>query len=121
MAAAASGGFIGTGGMIPTIHGEGTAPAGATRRIGAVIESLITRKGLNLRLAPAVTQAFEGAELKASDYAGPNHISKESAGRELRQAVEAGVLQGRRYPQGEARCRPRPAPVPLGARRLRHQ
>jgi pilus assembly protein CpaF len=102
MAAAASGGFMGTAGMLPTIHAEGTVPAGATRRIQAVIESLITRKGLNLRLAPAVTQAFEGAELKASDYAGPNHISKESAGRELRQAVEAGVLQVVRYPQGEA-------------------
>ncbi|HEY5033816.1 MAG TPA: AAA family ATPase, partial [Candidatus Dormibacteraeota bacterium] len=108
MAAAASGGFMGTAGMLPTIHAEGTVPAGATRRIQAVIESLITRKGLNLRLAPAVTQAFEGAELKASDYAGPIHISKESAGRELRQAVEAGVLQVVRYPQGEAGFRAAP-------------
>jgi pilus assembly protein CpaF len=95
-------------GQLPTIQGEGTVPQGATRRIQAVIESLITRKALNLRLAPAVTQAFEGAELKASDYAGPNHISKESAGRELRQAVEAGVLQVVRYPQGEAGFRAAP-------------
>jgi pilus assembly protein CpaF len=104
MAAAASGGFMGTAGFLPTIRVEsaGAIPAGATRRIQAVIESLITRKGLNLRLAPEVTQAFEGAELKASDYAGANHLSKESAGRELRQAVEAGVLQLVRYPQGEA-------------------
>ena len=89
MAAAASGGFMGTAGFLPTIRveGQGPVPAGATRRIQAVIESLITRKGLNLRLAQEVTQAFEGAELKASDYAGANHISKESAGRELRQAV----------------------------------
>ena len=108
MAAAASGGFMGTAGMLPTIQGEGTVPQGATRRIQAVIESLITRKSLNLRLAPAVTQAFEGAELKASEYAGPNHISKESAGRELRQAVEAGVLQVVRYPQGEAGFRAAP-------------
>ncbi|HEY1162756.1 MAG TPA: ATPase, T2SS/T4P/T4SS family, partial [Candidatus Dormibacteraeota bacterium] len=107
MAAAASGGFL-QAGALPTIHGQGTVPVGATRRIQAVIESLITRKGLNLRLAPAVTQAFEGAELKASDYAGPNHISKESAGRELRQAVEAGVLQVVRYPQGEAGFRAGP-------------
>ena len=78
------------------------APLGATRRIQAVIESLITRKGLNLRLAPAVTQAFEGAELKASDYAGLIHIREESAARELRLAVEAGVLQVVRNPQGEA-------------------
>jgi pilus assembly protein CpaF len=99
--AAAAGGFMHAG-QLPTIHAEGTVPAGATRRIGAVIESLITRKGLNLRLAPAVTQAFDGAELKASDYAGQTHISKESAGRELRQAVEAGLLQVVRYPQGEA-------------------
>ncbi|MEP6751943.1 MAG: ATPase, T2SS/T4P/T4SS family [Candidatus Dormiibacterota bacterium] len=105
--AAAAGGFVHVG-ALPTIQGEGTVPQGATRRIGAVIESLITRKGLNLRLAPAVTQAFEGAELKASDYAGPNHISKESAGRELRQAVEAGVLQVVRYPQGEAGFRAGP-------------
>ncbi|HEX3509373.1 MAG TPA: ATPase, T2SS/T4P/T4SS family [Candidatus Dormibacteraeota bacterium] len=105
--AAAAGGFMHAG-QLPTIQGEGTVPAGATRRIQAVIESLITRKGLNLRLAPAVTQAFEGAELKASDYAGPNHISKESAGRELRQAVEAGVLQVVRYPQGEAGFRAGP-------------
>jgi pilus assembly protein CpaF len=105
--AAAAGGFMHAG-QLPTIQGEGTIPAGATRRIQAVIESLITRKGLNLRLAPAVTQAFEGAELKASDYAGPNHISKESAGRELRQAVEAGVLQVVRYPQGEAGFRAGP-------------
>jgi pilus assembly protein CpaF len=110
MAAAASGGFMGTAGFLPTIRveGAGAVPAGATRRIQAVIESLITRKGLNLRLAPAVTQAFEGAELKASDYAGPNHISKESAGRELRQAVEAGVLQVVKYPQGEAGFRAGP-------------
>jgi class 3 adenylate cyclase len=77
-------------------------PAGATRRIGAVIETLITRRNLNLRLAPALTQAFEGAELKASDYASERKMSKESAGRELRQAVEAGLLQTIRYPQGEA-------------------
>ncbi|MEA2627897.1 MAG: pilus assembly protein CpaF [Chloroflexota bacterium] len=107
MAAAASGGFMHAG-QLPTIHAEGTVPAGATRRIQAVIESLITRRGLNLRLAPAITQAFEGAELKASDYAGPNHISKESAGRELRQAVEAGLLQVVRYPQGEAGFRAGP-------------
>jgi class 3 adenylate cyclase len=105
--AAAAGGFMHAG-QLPTIQGEGTVPQGATRRIQAVIESLITRKGLNLRLAPAVTQAFEGAELKASEYAGPNHISKESAGRELRQAVEAGVLQVVRYPQGEAGFRAGP-------------
>ena len=105
--AAAAGGFVHAG-ILPTIQGEGTVPQGATRRIGAVIESLITRKGLNLRLASAVTQAFEGAELKASDYAGPHHISKESAGRELRQAVEAGVLQVVRYPQGEAGFRAGP-------------
>ena len=110
MAAAASGGFMGTAGFLPTIRveGAGAVPAGATRRIQAVIESLITRKGLNLRLAPAVTQAFEGAELKASDYGGGNHLSKESAGRELRQAVEAGVLQLVRYPQGEAGFRASP-------------
>jgi pilus assembly protein CpaF len=108
MAAAASGSGFMHAGVLPTIQGAGTVPVGATRRIQAVIESLITRKGLNLRLAPAVTQAFEGAELKATDYAGPNHISKESAGRELRQAVEAGVLQVVRYPQGEAGFRAGP-------------
>ena len=104
MAAVASGGA----GMLPTFKAEGIDRVGATRRIHAVIESLITRKGLNLRLAPAITEAFEGAELKASDYAGPNHISKESAGRELRYAVEAGVLQVVRYPQGEAGFRAAP-------------
>ena len=98
--AAANSGYVG---MLPTVRGsDGVGPAGATRRIGAVIESLITRRNLNLRLAPAITQAFEGAELKGSDYASENKISKESAGRELRQAVEAGLLQTVRYPQGEA-------------------
>ena len=98
--AAANSGYVG---MLPTVRTpEGVGPAGATRRIQAVIESLITRKNLNLRLAPAVTQAFEGAELKASDYAGEAKISKESASRELRVAVEAGLLQLVRYPQGEA-------------------
>jgi class 3 adenylate cyclase len=98
--AAASGGYVG---MLPTVRAEGASgPVGATRRIQAVIESLITRRNLNLRLAPAITQAFEGAELKASDYAAESKISKESAGRELRQAVEAGLLQTVRYPQGEA-------------------
>jgi pilus assembly protein CpaF len=108
MAAAASSGFMGTAGLLPTIRNEGPVPAGATRRIGAVIESLITRKNLNLRLAPAITQAFEGAELKASDYAGSNHLSKESAGRELRQAAESGLLQVIKYPQGEAGFRAGP-------------
>jgi pilus assembly protein CpaF len=106
MAAAASSGFSG---MLPITHAAGPAGSGATRRIQAVVESLITRKGLNLRLAPAITQAFEGAELKASDYAAPNKLSKESAGRELRQAVEAGLLQLIKYPQGEAGFRADPA------------
>jgi pilus assembly protein CpaF len=98
--AAANSGYVG---MLPTVRGgEGVGPAGASRRIGAVIETLITRRNLNLRLAPALTQAFEGAELKASDYASERKMSKESAGRELRQAVEAGLLQTIRYPQGEA-------------------
>src|SRR6185437_4504350 len=99
MAATASTGFSG---MLPVVPTGGPTGAGATRRIQAVIESIITTKGLNLRLAPAVTQAFEGAELKASDYARPNKLSKESAGRELRQAADAGLLQTIKYPQGEA-------------------
>src|SRR5437667_2281644 len=99
--AAASSGF---GGMLPTVTAkEGTAgPAGASRRIQAVIESIITRRGLSLRLASALTQAFEGAELKSSEHASENHISKDSAGRELRLAAESGLLQTVRYPQGEA-------------------
>ena len=99
--AAASSGFTG---MLPTVRAtEGApGPAGASRRIQAVIESIITRRGLSLRLAPALTQAFEGAELKASDYANEVKVSKDSAGRELRLAVESGLLQTVRYPQGEA-------------------
>src|SRR5258706_7579057 len=99
--AAASSGFTG---MLPTVRAEGGAPgpAGASRRIQAVIETIITRPGLSLRLAPSLTQAFEGAELKASDYASQAKISKDSAGRELRLATEAGRLQTVRYPQGEA-------------------
>src|SRR3989441_7364095 len=106
MAAAASSGFAG---MLPITHATGPTGTGATRRIQAVVESLITRKGLNMRMATAITQAFEGAELKASDYAAPNKLSKESAGRELRQAVEAGLLQLVKYPQGEAGFRADPA------------
>jgi class 3 adenylate cyclase len=98
--AAANSGYVG---MLPTVRAsEGVGPAGATRRIQAVIESLITRRNLNLRLAPAITQAFEGAELKGSEYGAEYKVSKESAGRELRQAVSAGLLQIVRYPQGEA-------------------
>ena len=99
--AAANSGYVG---MLPTVRAPegGDRPAGASRRILAVIESLITRRNLNLRLAPAIADAFEGAELKGSDYAAENKISKESGGRELRQAVEAGLLQTVRYPQGEA-------------------
>jgi len=98
--AAASSGFSG---MLPTVKAaEGTGPAGASRRIQAVMESLVSRRNLNLRLAAGLTQAFEGAEIKASEYAGENHMSKESAGRELRTATEAGLLQMVRYPQGEA-------------------
>jgi pilus assembly protein CpaF len=99
--AAASTGFSG---MLPTVRtAEGApGPAGASRRIQAVIESIITRRGLSLRLAPALTDAFEGAELKASDYAAQAKISKDSAGRELRLATESGMLHTVRYPQGEA-------------------
>ncbi|HSS60562.1 MAG TPA: ATPase, T2SS/T4P/T4SS family [Candidatus Limnocylindrales bacterium] len=99
--AAASSGFSG---MLPTVRANEGAPgpAGASRRIQAVIESIITRRGLSLRLAEPLTQAFEGAELKASDYARDQKISKDSAGRELRLAVESGLLQPVRYPQGEA-------------------
>ncbi|HKW60868.1 MAG TPA: AAA family ATPase, partial [Candidatus Dormibacteraeota bacterium] len=99
--AAASSGFSG---MLPTVTAAQGAPgpAGASRRIQAVIESIITRRGLSLRLAPALTEAFEGAELKASEYAKATKISKDSAGRELRLAAESGLLQTVRYPQGEA-------------------
>jgi pilus assembly protein CpaF len=99
--AAANSGYVG---MLPTVRAPegGAGPSGASRRILAVIESLITRRNLNLRLAPAIADAFEGAELKGSDYAAENKISKESGGRELRQAVVAGLLQTVRYPQGEA-------------------
>ncbi|HEY1455825.1 MAG TPA: ATPase, T2SS/T4P/T4SS family [Candidatus Dormibacteraeota bacterium] len=97
--AAANSGYVG---MLPTVRAEGTQPVGASRRIQAVIESIISRRGLNLRLANALTEAFEGAELKGSDYAGSIKMSKESAGRELRQAVEAGLLETIRYPTGEA-------------------
>ena len=99
--AAANSGYVG---MLPTVRApEGeNRPAGASRRILAVMESLISRRGLNLRLASAITEAFEGAELKGSDYAAEHHMSKESGGRELRQAVDAGLLQTVRYPQGEA-------------------
>jgi hypothetical protein len=99
--AAASNGFSG---MLPTVRASEGAPgpAGASRRIQAVIETIITRRGLSLRLATALTETFEGAELKASDYAREQKISKDSAGRELRLAVEAGLLQAIRYPQGEA-------------------
>jgi pilus assembly protein CpaF len=100
--AAATSGFSG---MLPTVRateGGGPGPAGASRRIQAVIESIITRRGLSLRLAEPLTEAFEGAELKASDYARDQKVSKDSAGRELRLAVESGLLQAVRYPQGEA-------------------
>ena len=98
--AAATSGFTG---MLPTVRAEGAqGPAGASRRIHAVIESIISRRGLAIRLAEPLTEAFEGAELKASDYARTQHVSKDSAGRELRLAVEAGLLQAIRYPQGEA-------------------
>jgi class 3 adenylate cyclase/tetratricopeptide (TPR) repeat protein len=100
--AAASSGFSG---MLPTVRageGGGPGPAGASRRIQAVIESIITRRALSLRLANPLTEAFEGAELKASDYAREHKISKDSAGRDLRLASEAGLLQAVRYPQGEA-------------------
>jgi pilus assembly protein CpaF len=98
---AASTGFSG---MLPTVTTTQGAPrpTGASRRIQAVIESIISRRGLSLRLAPALTEAFEGAELKASEYAKQSKISKDSAGRELRLAIEAGLLQAVRYPQGEA-------------------
>jgi pilus assembly protein CpaF len=102
MAAAAQSGFIASVGMLPTVQGEPRGGAGVSRRLHAVIETIVSKKNLNLRLADAVTQAFEGAELKASDYAGPNKLSRDSAGRELRQAVEAGLLEMVRYPQGEA-------------------
>jgi class 3 adenylate cyclase len=99
--AAATSGFSG---MLPTVRATDASPGpvGASRRVQAVIESIITRRGLSLRLAPALTQAFEGAELKASDYASANKVSKDSAGRELRLAAESGLLQMVRYPQGEA-------------------
>src|SRR5256712_623138 len=91
--AAASSGFSG---MLPTVHATEGAPrpAGAARRIQAVIESIITRRGLSLRLAPALTEAFEGAELRASDYASQTKISKDSAGRGLRPAAPGGARQG---------------------------
>jgi len=103
MAAAAQSGFIANAGMLPTIQTEGGhAGLGVSRRLKAVIESIVSSKNLNLRLAPAITQVFEGAEIKASDYARPNHLSKESASRELRQATEAGLLEMVKYAQGEA-------------------
>jgi len=110
MAAAAQSGFIANAGMLPTVQAEaGHGSLGVSRRLKAVIESIVTNKNLNLRLAPAITQVFEGAEIKASDYAKPNHLSKESASRELRQAAEAGLLEMVKYAQGEAGFRSGPS------------
>ncbi|HLY35716.1 MAG TPA: CpaF family protein, partial [Candidatus Limnocylindria bacterium] len=102
MSAAASGGFIASAGMLPTVQVEGHGGTGVSRRLNAVMESIVSKKNLNLRLAHTLTQVFEGAEIKASDYAAPNKLSKDSAGRELRQAVESGLLEIVKYPQGEA-------------------
>ncbi len=110
MAAAAQSGFIANAGMLPTVQTEGGhGSLGVSRRLKAVIESIVSNKNLNLRLAPAITQVFEGAEIKASDYAKPNHLSKESASRELRQAAEAGLLEMVKYAQGEAGFRSGPS------------
>ena len=110
MAAAAQTGFIANAGMLPTIQSEGGhAGLGVSRRLKAVIETIVSNKNLNLRLASAITQVFEGAEIKASDYAKPNHLSKESAARELRQATEAGLLEMVKYAQGEAGFRSGPS------------
>src|SRR5712691_856066 len=110
MAAAAQSGFIANAGMLPTVQSEGGhGSLGVSRRLKAVIESIVSNKNLNLRLAPAITQIFEGAEIKASDYAKPNHLSRESAARELRQAAEAGLLEMVKYAQGEAGFRSGPS------------
>src|SRR5438270_185542 len=109
IAAAASSGFIANAGMLPTVQVESHGGTGVSRRLKAVIETIGTQKNLNLRLASPITQVFEGAELKASDYAKPNNLSKESAGRELRQAAEAGLLEIVKYPQGEAGFRAGPS------------
>ena len=110
MAAAAQSGFIANAGMLPTVQSEaGHGSLGVSRRLKAVIESIVSNKNLNLRLAPTITQVFEGAEIKASDYAKPNHLSKESASRELRQAAEAGLLEMVKYAQGEAGFRSGPS------------
>src|SRR5436190_1647873 len=110
MAAAAQSGFIANAGMLPTVQSEaGHSGLGVSRRLKAVIESIVTNKNLNLRLAPTITQVFEGAEIKASDYAKPNHLSRESASRELRQAAEAGLLEMVKYAQGEAGFRSGPS------------
>ncbi|HLZ95667.1 MAG TPA: adenylate/guanylate cyclase domain-containing protein, partial [Candidatus Dormibacteraeota bacterium] len=102
IASAAAGGFVANAGALPTVHVESAGGAAVSRRLTAVMESIVSKKNMNLRLAPALTQVFEGAEIKASDYAMPNRLSKDSAGRELRQAVEAGLLELVKYPQGEA-------------------
>jgi pilus assembly protein CpaF len=110
MAAAAQTGFIANAGMLPTVQSEGgLGSLGVSRRLKAIIESIVSSKNLNLRLAPAITQIFEGAEIKASDYAKPNHLSKDSAARELRQAAEAGLLEMVKYAQGEAGFRSGPS------------
>jgi len=110
MAAAAQSGFIANAGILPTVQSEaGHSGLGVSRRLKAVIESIVTNKNLNLRLAPTITQVFEGAEIKASDYAKPNHLSRESASRELRQAAEAGLLEMVKYAQGEAGFRSGPS------------
>ena len=94
IAAAASSGFIANAGMLPTVQVESHGGAGVSRRLKAVIETIVSQKNLNLRLASPITQVFEGAELKASDYAKPNNLSKDSAGRELRQAAEGTRREG---------------------------
>src|SRR5437879_12723515 len=73
--AAASSGF---GGMLPTVRGtEGApGPAGASRRIQPVIQSIMTHRGLSLRLANALPDASEGAKQEGSDYPRDNKLSK---------------------------------------------
>src|SRR5438874_12844091 len=84
MAAAAQSGFIANAGILPTVQSEaGHSGLGVSRRFKAVIESIVTNKNLNLRLAPTINQVFEVAEINASEYAKPNHLSRDSASRDV--------------------------------------
>jgi hypothetical protein len=73
--------------------------ADARKRVQAVVDSLVAYLGLPARMAPVMSRAFFGGDIKINTYAAQAKISRTTASADLKRAGSVGLLAAQKHPQ----------------------